>query len=130
MNATATAWKATTQPRRAQSSRPELSVVTQSAPRVGGRHTVTAIVASVTLLLATILGITSYTSHLAMAAKPLHTELSVLQEQNQALTEELNKRSSAAWLGERAKELGMVPYADYGYVNLEKNEITGGTAAH
>ncbi|MBV7363835.1 hypothetical protein KRX54_05265 [Actinomycetaceae bacterium TAE3-ERU4] len=112
-----------------RSVKPSLTVVSSQSPRVAGRFMLTSVVAAGILLVMSVLGITSFTSHLAMESQPLNTELNILREQNQALQEKLEERSSSEWLAKRAAEQGLVPYADYGYVNLKTGEISGGSAA-
>lgn len=108
---------------------PQLRVVAAAAPKSTGSHAVRAILVSIVVLIAVVLVIASAAINLAVDGKPLANELKVLKEQNQALVEELQHRSSADWLVEQAKAQGLVPYAGYGYLNIETGQITGGTPA-
>lgn len=108
---------------------PELSVVAVTRPRRSGILTKVVGLLAVVGILVSLLGISTLEAKNALQMGELHEQLTVLQEQNQSLTDHLNQISSATSLAQRAKEQGMVPNANYGYINLETQEINGGSPA-
>ena len=108
---------------------PELSVVSVTRPRRSGVLAKIAGLIAVVGILVSLLGISTLEAKNALEMGELHEQLTVLQEQNQSLTDHLNQISSATSLAQRATAQGMVPNANYGYLTLETQEMNGGSPA-
>ncbi|OKL49247.1 hypothetical protein [Boudabousia marimammalium] len=133
MSAVATArntnLRAQPSPRSQREQAPQLAVIPTVRPRTSGAITVAVMLIGAIAMVAISLFISTLLAHNALGMGELQSELKVLQEQNQAYTEQLNELSSSVSLSQRAQELGMVANTNFGYVNLETGEIGNGSPA-
>ncbi|AOZ72850.1 hypothetical protein BK816_05700 [Boudabousia tangfeifanii] len=129
MNATAKVSPRYARPRPTAPVRAKLEVVKSPRPKKRQRLVLASSLVLIVAAIGAALGINSYQTVLSLNMGKYRTELEVLKEQNQALRDQINEVSSASKLADKARELGMVPYADYGYINLDTKEIVGGKPA-
>lgn len=114
---------------RAAQDRPQLSVVRALAPARGTLPYLLLLVAVLVGSLMTSMVLNAKMADTAYRMKTSQVELNVLNDHIATVRDEVERASSSDQLAQRAAELGMVPAAAPGVVDLTTGQTSGGSAA-